>query len=79
MDPRAQAGIGCVNRRTKWIRLAWYVDSHATQAAAKMGDPEESERFLETAKAVEARDDPKEFERAFKKVVLPRVKPKPSR
>lgn len=44
----------------------------------KWDDPEESERFLETAKAVEASDDPKEFERALKKVVLPRVKPKPS-
>jgi hypothetical protein len=32
-------------------------------------DPEEYNRFLETAKAVEASEDPKEFERAFKKIV----------
>jgi hypothetical protein len=32
-------------------------------------DPEEYKRFLETARAVEASHDPKDFERAFKKVV----------
>lgn len=37
---------------------------------AKRDDPEESKRFLETAKAVEASDDPKEFDRAFTSVVL---------
>ena len=31
-------------------------------------DPEESKRFLETAKAAEASDDPKDFERALKKI-----------
>lgn len=35
----------------------------------KPDDPAEYERFLETAKAVEASDDPKTFERAFKKIV----------
>jgi hypothetical protein len=35
----------------------------------KHDDPEESKRFLETAKAVEASQDPKDFERAFKSVV----------
>jgi hypothetical protein len=34
----------------------------------KWDDPEESKRFLETAKAVEASDDPKDFERAVKAV-----------
>jgi len=38
-------------------------------------DPEESKRFLDTAKAVEASDDPKDFDRALSKVA-PR---KPSR
>lgn len=32
-------------------------------------DPEESQRFLEAAKAAEASDDPKEFDRALAKVV----------
>lgn len=40
----------------------------------KWDDHEQSERFLETAKAVEASDDPKDFDRAFMKVV-PRQPP----
>ena len=36
--------------------------------APKWDDPEESKRFLETAKTVEASDDPKDFERAIKRV-----------
>lgn len=44
----------------------------------KWDDPEESKRFLETANAVEASDDPKEFERALKTVVSS-GKPKDSR
>jgi len=36
--------------------------------APKWDDPEESKRFLDTAKAVEASDDPKDFERALKAV-----------
>lgn len=42
----------------------------------KQDDPEESKRFLETAKAVEASNDPKDFERAFKRVVStkPRIR-----
>jgi len=36
--------------------------------APKWDDPEESKRFLDTAKAVEASDDPKDFERAIKTV-----------
>jgi hypothetical protein len=34
----------------------------------KWDDPEESGRFLETAKDAEASDDPKDFERALKAV-----------
>jgi hypothetical protein len=36
--------------------------------APKRDDPEESKRFLETAKAVEASDDPKDFERVLRAV-----------
>ena len=39
----------------------------------KWDDPEESKRFLETAKAVEASDDPKDFDRAFMKVIRRRL------
>ena len=38
------------------------------KTAPKWDDPEESQRFLETAKAVEASDDPKDFERAVKAI-----------
>ena len=37
--------------------------------APKWDDPEESQRFLDEAKAAEASDDPKDLERALKKVV----------
>lgn len=47
-------------------------------AKPKWDDPEESKRFIETAKAVEASDDPNDFDRAFMKVV-PRKPAKPSK
>ena len=34
-------------------------------------DPEESKRFIETARKIEADERPESFERAFKKVVIP--------
>jgi hypothetical protein len=43
--------------------------------APKWDDPEESKRFLETAEAVEASDDPDEAERALR-LVASNVKPK---
>ena len=39
--------------------------------APKWDDPEESKRFLDEAKAAEASDDPKDFERAVK-IVAPK-------
>lgn len=36
--------------------------------APKWDDPEESKRFLETAEAVEASDDPKDFDKALKRI-----------
>jgi hypothetical protein len=45
------------------------------QSKAKWDDPEESTRFLDTAKAVEASDDPKAFERALKAVAPSSKKP----
>lgn len=38
----------------------------------KPDDPEQYKRFRETAKAVEADEDPEAFERAFRKVATPR-------
>jgi len=35
----------------------------------KRDDAEEYRRFLETARKVEASDDPKDFDRAFKRVI----------
>ena len=40
----------------------------ATRKRPKHDDPEEYKRFLETARKVEASDDPGDFDRAFKKV-----------
>jgi hypothetical protein len=37
----------------------------------KLTDKERYERFLDVARKVEASDDPKDFEEAFKKVVKP--------
>jgi hypothetical protein len=38
----------------------------------KLTDAERHKRFLDTARAVEASDDPKDFDRAFDKVVTPK-------
>jgi hypothetical protein len=43
-------------------------------ADPKAVDPDEYKRFLETAKQVEASEDPEAFDRAFGKVVKP-IKP----
>jgi len=45
----------------------------------KWDDPAESKRFLEAAKKAEASDDPKDFERALKRVAGSKTSPpKPS-
>jgi hypothetical protein len=44
----------------------------------KLTDAERHKRFLDTAREVEASDDPKDFDKAFDKVVSPR-KDKPTR
>jgi hypothetical protein len=41
----------------------------------KWDDPEESKRFLDEAKAAEASDDPKDFERALKAVASGKGRP----
>ena len=45
----------------------------------KMTDAERHKRFLDTARAVEASDDPKDFDKAFDKVVSPKPKANPAR
>lgn len=39
-------------------------------------DPEQSKRFIETAREAETDENPDSFERAFKKVVPPKSRPK---
>jgi hypothetical protein len=39
----------------------------------KHADPDEYQRFLEVAKQVEASDDPKDFDKAFERVVVPKA------
>jgi len=46
-------------------------------AKAKLTDAERHKRFVEMAREVEASDDPKDFDKAFKKVAT--VKRQPSR
>lgn len=38
----------------------------------KLTDAERQKRFIEMAREVEASDDPKDFDRAFKKVASPK-------
>jgi hypothetical protein len=42
----------------------------------KLTDAERHKRFVEMAREVHASDDPKEFDKAFKKIVTPRRTPK---
>lgn len=46
----------------------------------KLTDAERHKRFVETAREVEASDDPKDFDKAFDKVAVPKqhksIKPK---
>jgi hypothetical protein len=45
----------------------------------KLTDAERHKRFVEMAREVEASEDPKDFDRAFKKVVHRLKTPNPSR
>lgn len=45
------------------------VKAMSRKPAPKWDDPEESARFLEEAKAAEASDDPKDFDKALKRVI----------
>jgi hypothetical protein len=45
----------------------------------KLSDAERHKRFLETAREVEASEDPDDFERAFKKVVHSTDKDRPTK
>jgi hypothetical protein len=43
----------------------------------KLSDAERHKRFLETAREVEASDDPKDFDKAFDKVISQPRRPSP--
>ena len=45
----------------------------------KWEDPDQSRRFIDAAKAAEASEDPKDFDRALKKIAPYKAKPTPSR
>jgi hypothetical protein len=45
---------------------------HAPQPPPKADDPEQSKRFIDMAREVEADEDPEAMERAFGRVVKPR-------
>jgi hypothetical protein len=49
--------------------------SRKPKAKPKLSDTERFERFREMAREVEASDDPKEFDKAFKKVVSSKKPP----
>jgi len=42
----------------------------------KQDDPKQSKRFIETAKEIGADEDPKKFERVFKKIVTDKARPR---
>jgi hypothetical protein len=44
----------------------------STKRLPKLSDAERHKRFVEMAHEVEASEDPKDFDKAFKNVVLPR-------
>jgi hypothetical protein len=47
-----------------------------TASKPKLTDAERHKRFVEMAHNVQASNDPKEFEKAFKKVATPKPAPK---
>jgi hypothetical protein len=48
--------------------------SRKTDRKPKLTDTERHKRFLDTAREVQASDDPKDFDKAFDKVVSPKPK-----
>ena len=58
--------------------ILWYYPFVPRKSQAPRNDAEEYQRFLEAAKKAEASDDPKDFERAFKRIVPPLKRPKPA-
>ena len=50
-----------------------------TKPKPKLTDAERHKRFVDMARDVEASDDPKAFDAAFKKVVQPKEPPKKRR
>jgi hypothetical protein len=48
----------------------------ATKPKPKPDDPKQSKRFIEAAKEIEADEDPKAFERVFKRVARTKLDPK---
>jgi hypothetical protein len=51
----------------------------APRHTTRLDDAERHKRFIEMAHKVGASDDPKDFDKAFKKVAATKVKPKRSK
>jgi hypothetical protein len=49
------------------------------KSKSKPDDAAQSERFIETARDVEAAEEPEAFERAFRRVVRPKAPEKPGK
>jgi hypothetical protein len=47
----------------------------SSKRKVKLADAERHARFVDTARKIEASEDPKDFERAFKEVAGPRKSP----
>ena len=58
------------------FRLALRMPKQPTAPKPKLTDAERHARFIETARQVEASEDPKDFDRAFERVVAAPSVPK---
>lgn len=58
----------CAAPRLIWMALLWYGRFMAKKSAPKQDDPKQAKRFIEAAKEIGVDEDPKAFDKAFKKV-----------
>lgn len=72
--------VHTIHSKNAYKPSLWYGAFMATKSAKKprLTDAERRKRFIDMAREVEASDDPKDFDKAFKKAVQPR-KPKSRR
>lgn len=61
-----------------WFKAGSDVTRMNKEPKPKLTDAERYRRFLDAAKEVGASDDPKDFDRAFRRVVRPKTISRPS-